>query len=426
MMYSTSTVVILGLASLTSGHMIMNTPVPYGKSTLNNSPLLADGTDFPCKQRPGVYDAEGANNMMALGSSQELAFTGSATHGGGSCQVSITYDKDPTKSSVFKVIHSIEGGCPIKGVAGNNGDDANAVDPDTYTFTIPSALPTGSATLAWTWFNKIGNREMYMNCAPITITAAASKRSDEGNVTQLMERDAATYNALPNMFVANIGNGCTTQDSTDLEFPDPGDSLDLFGTATATPSPATGTGCATATVATGSPGVSSDSPPVATSASTSAPSSALTSASQVVSSTPQGLDGVFATVISQPSAASPAPTVSSTKPAGPVASSINSTAYPSTTSTPSTSSIPLSTGTSSSGPGLALTGACSTEGMWSCIKGSSFQQCASGTWSVVQPLAAGTSCTPGQSNDIDIAAAATRKRLIRFSDAHRRRHLHRS
>jgi len=33
---------------------------------------------------------------------------------------------------------------------------------DTYSFTIPTSLPTGTATIAWTWFNKVGNREMYM------------------------------------------------------------------------------------------------------------------------------------------------------------------------------------------------------------------------------------------------------------------------
>lgn len=56
---------------------------------------------------------------MPLGSTQQLAFIGSAVHGGGSCQVSITYDQNPTASSTFKVIHSIEGGCPAKNETGN-------------------------------------------------------------------------------------------------------------------------------------------------------------------------------------------------------------------------------------------------------------------------------------------------------------------
>jgi hypothetical protein len=242
MLFTASTMAaVLGFASSAGAHMIMNTPVPFGKSTLNNSPLAGDGSDFPCKQRTGVYTTEGASNTYPLGSTQKLAFTGSATHGGGSCQVSITYDAAPNKNSVWKVIHSIEGGCPIKNVAGNNGNDANAVNPDTYSFTVPTTLPTGSAVLAWTWFNKIGNREMYMNCAPITITGSGSKREfneletldlEPRNATQLMERDINAYNALPDMFTANIGNGCITKDSTDLLFPNPGNSVEQDGLAT--------------------------------------------------------------------------------------------------------------------------------------------------------------------------------------------------
>jgi hypothetical protein len=152
MMFSSSTAfAVLGLATLGSAHIKMTTPVPFGESSLNNSPLAADGSDFPCKQRTGVYAAEGASNTMALGSVQTVSFVGSAVHGGGSCQFSVTYDEAPTASSTFKVIHSIEGGCPMKGVTGNNGDSASQVDPDTYSFTVPTTLPTGTATFAWTW-----------------------------------------------------------------------------------------------------------------------------------------------------------------------------------------------------------------------------------------------------------------------------------
>ncbi|EDO02780.1 predicted protein [Sclerotinia sclerotiorum 1980 UF-70] len=51
-------------------------------------------------------------------------------------------------------------------------------------------------------------------------------------------------------------------------------------------------------------------------------------------------------------------------------------------------------------------GACSAEGMFNCISGSSFQQCASGSWSVVQNLAPGTVCTSGQSYGLGMRAAA--------------------
>ena len=399
----------------------MSTPVPYGKSTLNNSPLAGDGSDFPCKQRTGVYDAEGASNTMALGSSQPLAFIGSATHGGGSCQVSITYDKNPTQSSTFKVIHSIEGGCPIKGVAGNTGDSADAVDPDTYSFTVPTSLPTGTATLAWTWFNKVGNREMYMNCAPITITSASSKRSDEDglmarNITQLMERDISAYNALPNMFVANVGNGCGTVDSTDLKFPAPGDSLELDGTATATPVPPTGASCGS-TVAGAAPTAGSGS-------SASSAASIATSAPATGSSPPAVSGGVFATLASSASQPTSAPMVASS--ASPVEASSPVVAPSSVAATSaSQASSPASTGTVGTGGAIAPGTACTTEGMWNCLAGTSFQQCASGTWSAVQQMAAGTTCTSGQTMNIDIVAGKP-KRAIRFSNEHVRRHIQRS
>ncbi|KAK0123781.1 hypothetical protein ONS95_008782 [Cadophora gregata] len=429
-MLSSTTIAIFGLAALGSSHMVMNTPTPFGKSSLNNSPLDASGSDFPCKQRPGVYDAEGASNIWPLGSTQSLSFTGSATHGGGSCQVSISYDKAPTASSTWKVIHSIEGGCPIKGVAGNNGDNANAVNPDSYPFKVPTDLPTGTAVMAWTWFNKIGNREMYMNCAPITLTAGSSKRSDENelearNATQLMERDQAAYSSLPDMFIANINNGCGTQDSTDLIFPNPGDSLELDGQATskalATP---TGASCGKAVGGGATPTAGAGSG--ATSAAASSPK-----ATQKPTSAPGIPGGVFATVkppasqttlvpvVSAAPAVSAAPVESSVPSSAPVASPVASSASPAPSSG-------TSTGTTGSGTAEVAGSACSTDGMWNCIGGTSFQQCASGTWSVVQQLAAGTTCTAGQSTAINITAIGKAKRALRFSNAHVRRHLHKS
>jgi hypothetical protein len=415
MTLTTATVAVLGLTALSSGHMIMNTPVSYGKSTLNNSPLAADGSDFPCKQRSGVYDAEGANNTLPLGSTQKLAFTGSATHGGGSCQVSITYDQNPTTSSTFKVIHSIEGGCPIRNIAGNNGDSADAVDPDTYNFTVPTSLPTGSATLAWTWFNKIGNREMFMNCAPISITAgSSSKRSAE-----MEQRDTAAYNALPNMFVANIGNGCGTVDSTDVLFPDPGDSVEQDGLQTSSAlSTLTGSSCGSsvqASVSSTAGGSGSSASTAASQVSSAAAAPQVTSSPSDASTATTSADlagGVFATVVSQTAPSASVETTIAASASAPVASA------PVASATAAAAAAGIGTGTSSSSSSSsgALTGACTSEGMFNCIGGTSFQQCASGTWSVVQSVAAGTTCAAGQSANLNIAAVARRRRrALRFS-----------
>lgn len=377
--------------------MIMATPVPYGKSTLNNSPLDASGSDFPCKQRSGVYDWTGEFNQMTLGSSQPLSFIGSATHGGGSCQVSITYDMNPSTTSTWKVIHSIEGGCPIKGVAGNNGDDKDAIDPDKYEFTIPTSLPTGNATLAWTWFNKVGNREMYMNCAPVALSTGSSKRDDT-----IEARDTTAYDLLPNMFVANIGNGCGTVDSTDLLFPDPGNSVEQDGLATksalSTPSgSACGSAVATSASATaGSEGGSSYLVPTTTAAS--------------IATGVAG--GVFATAAASEASVPLAMSTSAIASAPALA-----------TSTPAASSPAVSSPSGGTGSAETAGSACSEEGSWNCIGGTSYQRCASGQWSVEMSLAAGTTCTSGVSMEVNIVAAASRKRNVRFSEGHLRRHL---
>jgi hypothetical protein len=197
------------LALLSNGiaHMILSHPKPYGVLTLNNSPLNASGADFPCKQRSGVYDLTAMNHWKA-GERQSVSFSGTAVHGGGSCQFSVTTDMNPTKSSRWKVIHSVVGGCPAS-ADGNLVGDEHA---DTFEFSIPKDLPDGSYTFAWTWFNRRGPREMYMNCAPVTVSGSG------GN--------AMFLEGLPDMFVANLlGTPCSTVEGFDFVFPQPGDSV---------------------------------------------------------------------------------------------------------------------------------------------------------------------------------------------------------
>lgn len=400
MLFSTASIAVLGFTSIASAHMLLAKPPPY--AGVINSPLSADGSNFPCQLK--FDDSTTAATSIALGSTQPLEFTGSATHGGGSCQISITYDDPPTKNSVFKAIHSIEGGCPIKNNAGNIGDDASSPDPDTYSFTMPTNLPTGKAVLAWTWFNKVGNREMYMNCAPIDITAASSKRSEEEenlvrDISQLMERDQAAFNALPDMFTANIKNigndACATKETIDLVFPNPGSSIDKPGLQ-ANYGPPVGT-CVGGSGSSGSSGSASSA--------AAAPTASTSTAAQ---------GGVFATTAVSSSAA-----VATTMATSTTAAAVASSAAPVASASASPAASSGATGAMTAGS------ACTPEGLWNCIGGTSFQQCASGTWSVVQSLAAGTQCTPGQTTAIDITASKV-KRAIRFSSEHVRRHIHRS
>ncbi|EFQ29865.1 hypothetical protein CGRA01v4_03594 [Colletotrichum graminicola] len=402
----TNAIIAFGLATLASAHMKMATPVPYGASSLNNSPLDASGSDFPCKQRSGVYDAEGASNVYAQGAGGSLSFIGSAVHGGGSCQVSVTYDAKPDKNSVWKVIKSIEGGCPAKNAAGNLGDNANQINQDKYDFTIPDDMPAGNGTIAWTWFNKIGNREMYMNCGPVTITGS--------------EGSQEAYNALPDMFVANIGN-CQTEESTDVQFPNPGNSVDKFGQPSALKAPPAACG--------GGSGGGSDTPKPSNTAGNggapapTAPASSKPSASKPTASA--GLPGgVFITVPSNGGAsATPTPSPPTAPVAAPSAAPSAAPAAPSSgsgsgsgsgngTETPSTGAVVQTVGS-----------ACTNEGEWNCVSGSSFQRCASGTWSAVQQLAGGTSCSAGMSSELSMVVTrngrtrALRQRSLRFRSA---------
>ncbi|KAF7597127.1 hypothetical protein BBP40_009465 [Aspergillus hancockii] len=204
-------------------HMIMSQPAPYGKDTLNNSPLEAGGSDFPCKLRPNAFQDPAQETVAKVGERMPLTFIGSATHGGGSCQISLTKELEPTKDTEWMVIKSIEGGCPAN-VEGNLAGGADMINPTEFSYTIPEGIEPGKYTLAWTWFNRIGNREMYMNCAPITV-ADGSVEASGGTEDRVVRKRSTSY---PPLFVANI-NGCITKEGVDIRFPNPGDNVEYAG-----------------------------------------------------------------------------------------------------------------------------------------------------------------------------------------------------
>jgi hypothetical protein len=164
------------------------------------SPLNADGSNFPCKgyQSDLGTPAGASTATFDQGGQYNITLTGGAVHGGGSCQASLSYDGGKS----FNVIHSWIGSCPL-----SSGED--------FSFTVPSDAPTGAAMFAWTWYNKIGNREIYMNCASITIAAGSGPSP------------AVAFKSRPDLFVANLGNGCTTVETKEVIFPDPGPPADV-------------------------------------------------------------------------------------------------------------------------------------------------------------------------------------------------------
>ncbi|RMD41122.1 hypothetical protein DV735_g3971, partial [Chaetothyriales sp. CBS 134920] len=400
------------LFSTAQAHMVMKSPVPYSPQP-NNSPLAADGSDFPCKQGSDPQYIVETENQITIGEPQILSFTGSAVHGGGSCQVSLTSDRQPTKDSKWMVIKSIEGGCPSN-VTGNLPADANGNGAAVFEYTVPEGIEPGQYTIAWSWVNKVGNREFYMNCGPATISAAKKKRYAPASAS-LVRRQTS----FPDLFVANLAgvSDCSTPEGYDYVYPSPGDEVQTAGDGPYTNLACNGGSAATSSVATSTAAETTASATETTSesqAATSALSSygasatvteaASQSLTESYAAITQASGGVFATGASSIPAETTAPAASATdssaaesatsatEPATSAAGSAASTAE-SISSTPSTTGS-SSTPVSSSGVSSVQTpnSPCSPEGAWICL-GNSFQRCASGVWSVVIDLAQGTNCT---------------------------------
>ncbi|KAH8592066.1 hypothetical protein B0O99DRAFT_457348, partial [Bisporella sp. PMI_857] len=225
-------VLLIALAiSQARAHVVLETPIPFLFAADGHyNPILADGSDFPCKVPPGgKLVAAGPPTVMPIGSKQALAFSGQAVHGGGSCQIALTKDLQPTKESIWMVIHSIEGGCPARNQKGNLDGRRNG---DLYKYKIPDeGIKPGYYVLSWTWQSRIGGLpEFYQNCAPIQVTES---RKCKGQANTYRRGATHRHVNFPELFMANMGNltgGCTTVAAQNLQmaiaYPDPGAFLD--------------------------------------------------------------------------------------------------------------------------------------------------------------------------------------------------------
>jgi hypothetical protein len=186
-------------SSVAHAHISMNTPTPYDPQP-DTSPLNPDGSNYPCKKTSAGFTIAKVTSA-SVDQTVRLTFLGSANHAGGSCQISLTTDdaSQLSANTKFKVIYSIMGGCP--GINGVNNE---------YDVPIPQEVPAGNYTLSWSWFNNIGNREFYHNCAPVSITGGNASADD--------------FNRLPDMAIYNIPsqNDCKTIETKDVQFPEPG------------------------------------------------------------------------------------------------------------------------------------------------------------------------------------------------------------
>lgn len=223
------------------------------------SPLVASGT-YPCKGYIASPDDVTMTPITSwsAGGTYNYTVAGTATHGGGSCQLVMSYDYGKT----WQVIFSYIGGCMVEG--------------STTEFTLPSDAPNGEAMFGWNWFNRLGNREMYQNCAVVTITNGGGGLSPS---------------VYPAPFVANAGvNECSTIENQDPVFPEPGPNVKYGGAYTGGNAKSgtgiTGTNCYGPGEQGGSTGSGSGSGSSGGSASSAAAASVSTSASSSAWSEP--------------------------------------------------------------------------------------------------------------------------------------------
>jgi hypothetical protein len=435
---------ILLLAAGAAGHMIMKSPPTYNPATVVTSPLSIDAggpVPFPCQMGPSADYTSSNATMVKAGNSVPLHFTGSAVHGGGSCQISLfplvggkTPSGDPSE---WKVIHSIIGGCPAT-TAGNLEGDGAPSDaygrPDSYEctsakttdckkfYSIPTDpnLPSGDYVWAWTWFNHIGNQEMYMNCAPITVTGGSSNRD--------------YLDSLPSIFAANLPGTCKVYDGERIiDFPNPGASVERSPfPQDAAPSPANAIGTCSSASTGGSPASGSNSAPPSGSSSAPAPGSISASApsassvpvpgasssdpgtsvtaSSSASAPDSGSNSQSTSISSSPivsnspsysnngnlSVSVPAPAASPSSDSPLVIVPVGPDGLLPTPATPSTAAPSTSSAPADAAPavGSGCANPCDTEGAVVCFPPNGFGLCDHGC-AVVQPLAAGTSCSNG-------------------------------
>lgn len=365
-----------------------------------SNPLLADGSNYPCKgyNTPEAYASTQSVATLTAGSPFKISFAaGGATHLGGSCQFSVSYDQGKS----FAVIYSVEGGCPLS---------------LTYSVPIPASLPSSpKATFAWTWVSR-ATREMYGNCAIVAINGDSSAKSFTG----------------PGLFRANtLSDGsCISPIDADVVYPNPGKYVEYGGSVGPSTPPTVLEPCSynQITTVTVSPteGSSWTEPPAEPSSSTSQGSKVPTSASATssagyeevrtsavvttsTSKTPAKNSGtatvsrlpwVSRWVVTTSTDDSPATTAT--------ASAASPTETASTPSSPSWSQAPSATPSATASPPGGDQTDSNSFAYIKCLSSYSFALCAGSTCTDMGSVAAGTIC---QNNTIIMAPAARIKRM---------------
>ena len=391
-------------ASYASAHVIMVEPHPFNLDTeplYQVGPLSAE-LPFPCQGN--TQHAEEVTKVTA-GKTQLVKFWGSAVHGGGSCQFSVAYGNEaPKDPSKWHTIYSIIGGCPGE-AAGNIqttgkdphgrengpecGNDTGKECTKQFNIPIPKDMQNGPAIFAWTWFNKLGNREMYMVCAPIEVVGGKD--------------DSSFVDTLPPVFRANIPGECTTGASGSvINFPEPGDYGKIFEQGT----PGSEGTCEKGVEPNfkddgAAPAPENPSAPVASGALSVVPSAQ--PSSPAVPAQPSAPVQPSVPVVQPPAPVQPsAPVVPSAPspvmppaPSSMITTTVNAPAQPTGVPAPSQPAAPVASGKPSwVGPDYQACPADIQSGMLYCFSESTWGICNQG-WAYVSPVAPGTKCING-------------------------------
>ncbi|KAH0552848.1 hypothetical protein GP486_006950 [Trichoglossum hirsutum] len=213
-------------SSTLPGDLVLDGLALHNARVTFNFPLAQNGTDYPCKFQNGVSPifgtdsggvVEWAAGQTAFFNFERAALTANsftesdniAAHGGGSCQVSLSFDG----GNNFQVIQSWVGGCPANATWNSNDLPPRDISPQIFNFKVPNETPNGHAIFAWTWFPISGQISMHMNCAWINISNSSNPNGHG--------LDSTDY---PPLFVANVDkvNSCKGKDGFDVVFPNPG------------------------------------------------------------------------------------------------------------------------------------------------------------------------------------------------------------
>lgn len=177
--------VFLTFARLCAAHISMSSPPSrrnqlseyYNKPGLVNynlrSPLYVepDFFSFPCKGFPKGPSVQTFNTNTIT-----VTLEGTAVHGGGHCQFGVSYD-----DKNFVVLRTVETNCLLNSMS--------------YSFDLPEDARGDDVTVFWTWINRIGNREYYMECADVTVETSGNRTDISGK--ELLVVNIQDYPRVP-------------------------------------------------------------------------------------------------------------------------------------------------------------------------------------------------------------------------------------